>query len=172
MIAVGIVALTGLASQVTRQDQQLELASSPGSGIVVRSDVLALWLPYSIFELANGATAVPEISTHRGLQHVLAQQNQKDLWYALTIRGHQVNGEFIDLTIIRKPYDDPNGTPEMVQILEAVAGNPPRTPDMDFSTASVHIIPDDSLNREPREVITELLGHPSESIVEPPCVEP
>ena len=45
-------------------------------------------------------------------------------------------------------------------------------PRMDFSTASVHIIPDDSLNREPREVITELLGHPSESIVEPPCIEP
>ncbi len=56
VIAVGLVALTGLASQVTRQDQQLELASSPGSGIVVRSDVLALWLPRSMFELANGAT--------------------------------------------------------------------------------------------------------------------
>ncbi len=112
------------------------------------------------------------MSTHQGLQDVLERQNQKNLWYALTIRGHQVNGEFIDLTIIRKAYDDPNGTPEMVQILKAVAGNPPRTPARDFSTASVHIIPDDSLIREPREVITELLGHPSESIVEPPCVEP
>ena len=50
VIAVGLVALTGLASQVTRQDQQLELASSPGSGIVVRSDVFLLRLPRSMFE--------------------------------------------------------------------------------------------------------------------------
>jgi hypothetical protein len=172
VIAAGLVVLTGVASQVTRHDQQLELANGPGSGIVVRSDVLGLWLPYSMFELVNGATPVAEISTHQGLQHVLVQQNQKNLWYALTIRGHQVNGEFIDLTIIRKPYDDPNGTPEMVQILNTVAGNPPRTPAMDFSTASVHIIPDDLLNREPREVVAALLGHPSESIAEPPCFEP
>ena len=81
-----------------------------------------------MFELANGATPVPEISIHQELQHVLARQNQRNLWYAVTIRGHQVNGEFIDLTIIRKPYDDPNGIPEMVQILDAVAGNPPPTP--------------------------------------------
>ncbi len=172
VIAVALAGLTGLASQVTRQDQELELASSPGSGIVVRSDVLGIWLPYSIFELANGATPVPEISTHEELQHVLERQKQKNLWYALTIRGHQVNGEFVDLTIVRRPYDDPHGIAEMVQVLDAVAGNPPRTPARDFSTASVHIIPDDSLNREPREVIAELLGHPSESIVEPPCLEP
>ena len=147
VIAVALAGLTGLASQVTRQDQELELASSPGSGIVVRSDVLGLWLPCSMFEVANDVTPLQEISSHRELQHVLERQKQKNLWYALTIRGHQVNGEFIDLTIIRKPYADLNGIPEMVQILDAVAGHPPRTPAMDFSTASVHIIPDDSLNR-------------------------
>ena len=146
--------------------KQLEPADRPGSGIIVRSELLRLWLPQTLTELAKRQSQFRVVRTHEELQRFLELQDRKDLWYALTMRGHQVNGDFVDITFIRWPYDDPLHFPELLEILATAAGNPPRDPDADFSTASVHIIANDSLNREPREVIAELLGHPSEPVLD------
>jgi hypothetical protein len=45
MIAAGAVGLTGFAVQVSRQDPELASAGQPGAGIIVRSEVVRIWLP-------------------------------------------------------------------------------------------------------------------------------
>jgi len=90
------------------------------------------------------------------LKRFLGLRNQEDLWYALTTRAHQVNGRFVDLSVIRHPYHDPQDFPELLAVLAAAAGVPTRGLGSDFSTASVHIIPAESGKREPREVMVEL----------------
>jgi hypothetical protein len=72
--------------------------------------------------------------------------------------AYEANGEFSDVTCIRRPYDDSLYFPEVLAILATVAGNPPHEPNSDFSRASVHIVADEFLNGEPREVMAELLG--------------
>jgi hypothetical protein len=166
VFAAGVMGLARLSVHVARQAQKLEPADRPGSGIIIRSELLRFWLPQTLTELAKRQSQFRVVRTHEELQRFLELHDRKDLWCALTVRGHQVNGNFVDLTFIRRPYDDPLHFPEFLNILATAAGNPPRDPAADFSTASVHIIANDSLNREPREVIAELLGDPSEPLLD------
>jgi hypothetical protein len=94
------------------------------------------------------------------LQRLLELQDRRRLWYALTFRAHQFNGKVVDLTFIRRPYDNPRHFPEFLEILATAAGNPPRGPDADYSKASVSIIAQESSKREPRDVMAELLKGP------------
>jgi len=93
------------------------------------------------------------------LQRLLDLDHQDDLWYALSIRGHQANGGFADITFIRRPYTDSECFPELLNVLAMAAGNPPDYPTVDFlnfSTASVHVMPTDLWKRGPREAIADL----------------
>jgi hypothetical protein len=77
------------------------------------------------------------------------------------LRGHQVNGEFADITVFRRPYADVLTFAQFLDILATAAGNPPSDPDADFTNASIHIVPEDLLMGDPREVISELLRQPA-----------
>jgi hypothetical protein len=143
--------LTRFAYHVTRHAHGLADDDGADAGIVIRTEVLHLWLPQTLLEQAK----------HRPLQQFLERQGQDNLWYALTVRGHQHNGGFADITIVRRPCNDPARLSELLDILATAGGNPPSDPKLDFSHASVHIIAEEMAHREPREVIAELLGHPS-----------
>jgi hypothetical protein len=164
VFAAGVMGLAWLSCHVTRRDQGLEPDNSPGAGIAVRSEPIHLWLPRTLTELAQRQSQSRVVRTHEELRRFLELEGREDLWYALTARGHQVNGQFVDITVIRRPYDDAPHFPELLAILATVAGDPPRHPDADFSRASVHIIAEELLNSEPREVMAELLRHPSPSL--------
>ena len=164
VLAAGVTGLTCLSFHVARQDQELESASRSGSGIIVRSEPIHLWLPQTLTELAQHQSQSRVVRTHEELQRFLELEGREDLWYALTARGHQVNGGFVDITVIRRPYDDASHFPELLAILATVAGNPPHHPDADFSRASVHIMAQELLKGEPREVMAELLSHPSPAV--------
>jgi len=166
VFAAGVVGLARLSFHVARQAQELEPADRPGAGIIVRSELLRLWLPQTLTELAKRQSQSRVVRTHGELQRFLELQDQEDLWYAQTTRGHQVNGDFTDITVIRRPYDDPLHFPELLDILATAAGNPPSYPNADFSKASVHIIARDLLKCESREVMAELLRHPSPTVDE------
>jgi hypothetical protein len=166
VIAAGPMLLIRLASHVTRQAQEVEPANRPGSGVIVHTDVIGLWLPQTLIDLAKHLSPFPAPRTHQELQRFLERQNQKNLWYAVTIRGRQVSGALVDITLIRLPYNDPDHFPELLDILAAIAGNPPRDTTADFSTASVHILAGDSLKGEPREIIAEFLHDASQPVAE------
>jgi hypothetical protein len=160
VFSAGAIGLFGFSIHVTRQDRELEPANRPGAGIIVRSEPIHLWLPQALAELAQRQSQSPVVRTHEELRRFLETEDRQDLWYARTTRGHQVNGEVVDITVIRRPYDDPIHFSELLDVVATAAGKPPRDPEADYSEASVHILAQELLKREPREVMAELLGHP------------
>jgi hypothetical protein len=156
-IAAGSIGLTSFASFVARQDRLAASGKDPLDAIVIRSEVIHLYLPRTLIELGNHQTQQPPLQTHEELRRSLEVQQHRDLWYALTVRGFQVNGEFADTTFIRRPYAVPDRFAEFLEIMAAATASPP---DLwkNLSSATVHLIPDEFSERDPREVITKLIG--------------
>ena len=65
------------------------------------------------------------------------------------------------VTVFRRPYADVLTFAQFLDILATAAGNPPSDSDADFTNASIHIVPEDLLKGDPREVISELLRQPA-----------
>jgi hypothetical protein len=151
---------TRLSFHVARQAHEPEPADQPGAGIIVHSELLRLWLPQELTDLSKRQPQSLVVRTHEEMQRLLETPDRRRLWYALTFRVRQLNGKVVDLTFIRRPHDDPRHFPEFLDILATAAGNPPRGPDADYSKASVSIIAQESSEREPRDVMAELLNGP------------
>jgi hypothetical protein len=66
-----------------------------------------------------------------------------------------------DITVFRRLYTDVLAFAQFLDILATAAGNPPSDPDADFTNASIHMIPEDLLKGDPREVISEWLRQPA-----------
>jgi hypothetical protein len=154
VVVAAMIGLTRFASHVAQQAQELSSADGSDVGIVIRTEVLHLYLPQTLFERPK----------HQSLQQFFERPGRENIWYALTLRAHQVNGGFADVPIIRRPRNDSEHRPQLLEILATAGGNPPSDPNFDFSKADVHIFPDDLATREPTEVISELLRHPSPAV--------
>jgi hypothetical protein len=164
VFAACVIGLARLSVHVTHEAQQPDPADRSGGGIIDRFEVLRLWLPQTLAELAKRQSPLPVVQTHQGLQGVLELQGGKKLWFAMTVRGHQVNGKTVDITFIRWPYEDSSHFPELLDVLATAAGNSPCHHNADFSKASVHIIAEELLKCDPREVIAGLIGDPSPTV--------
>ncbi len=160
VLVAAIIALPRLTSHATRPADDLEPDNHLGGGTVTRYELLRLWLPRALTDLAKRQSQSQVVRDHGELKRFLERGKQEDSWYALTSRVHQVNGGFVDLTVIRRPYQEPQHFPELLAVLATAVGNPPRDLDTDFSTASITIIPEDLRKREARQVLSELLSHP------------
>ena len=154
----GVIGLIGLSVHIARQDTEIEPTHHSGAGMIVRSEPVHLWLPRTLTELAQRQSRSGVILSHEDLRRFLEVEGRRDLWYAMTARAYQVNGDATDITIIRWPYDDATHLPELLEILATVGGNPPHRPDADFSKATVHMIGPESQKCEPREVMAEMLA--------------
>jgi hypothetical protein len=165
LILAAAIGISHLPSQATRPSRQLELDDGPAAGIIVRAELLHLWLPESLTELAGRQPESAVVPTHQELRSLLERLGQESLWYALTFRCHQVDGDAADVTFTRQPYDDPQYFQEFLAVLATAAGNPPRHSAADFSKATVHLIPGDLSKSQPREAMEELL---SAGTVRPP----
>ena len=141
----------------SRPSRLPESDDKPGSGVTVRAEVLHLWMPETLIDLAGHQPLSSVVQTHDELPTSLERRGKEKLWYALTTRGHQVNGGIADITIIRHPYRDPQHVQEFLDVLATVAGNPPSYPTKHYSGAEVHVLPVEVSEREPSEVVEELL---------------
>ena len=159
--AAGMFGLTCLPLPADREGQALESAHNLGSGIIVRSELLELWLPETLTKLAQRPSQALGLRSHEELQRYLEAEGRKDVWYALTTRAHQVNGDFVDITVIRWPYSEPLQFAELREILARAGGDPANDSDAGGPPAAVRILQQDELVREPRQVMAELLGHRS-----------
>jgi hypothetical protein len=128
----------------------------PGSGIIVRTEVTALWIPCALRDVAQGEADAPIFRSSEALQTELKRRGLNDAWYALTYRGHQVNGEFREITQIRRLSEAADHLHELQDVMAAAAGRPPRHAARDFSNARVEVIPDARQAIDPREAITRL----------------
>jgi len=125
-----------------------EFNDPPGSGVIVRSEVIHLWLPEILVDPARHEFPALAARTHQELKKALERRGQEKLWYAITVRGHQVNDRATDISFIRYPYREPDHLQELMDILATVAGIPPRHPSADYSAAIVHIMPASMSQRE------------------------
>ncbi|WP_406695404.1 hypothetical protein V5E97_30715 [Singulisphaera sp. Ch08] len=126
------------------------------SGIIVRSEVIHLWLPESLRELASPQSQVPITTNHNDLRRYLEHQNRQDPRYAVTIRGHQADGDHADVHFIRHPSENPDHFLELLNILADVRGTPGHESATNFPGASTHFISDELLNRGPSEILAEI----------------
>jgi hypothetical protein len=158
LITVAGFALTHLPSLATSRGQERQFGNYPGAGVLVWAELRHLWLPESLIGLAERQPELAVLRSHRELHSVLKRLGEENLWYALTIRCHQVNGDVSDITFIRHPYHDVGQFQEFLAILAKATRNSPRQPAMGISKATLHLIPGDQLAREPREIMEELIS--------------
>jgi hypothetical protein len=163
VIVASALAFMSLDSRGIRPSRVLKPDEQPGSGVIVRDEVLHLWLPESLLDLPGHQSEPSLAQTHQELRSSLERRGRENVWYALTIRSHVDNGEMADITFIRHPYSDAEHFQELLDVLSTAAGNPPRGPTSNYSNAAVHILPGELSERKPREVIEELLSPPSQS---------
>jgi hypothetical protein len=155
-VGTGSIGLTAFACQTARQDRSLEPDNPSGDHTVIRAEVVRIWLPPALIELAHRRSQSRLTHDGKELQRFLELPDHKDLWFAFLMRGHLVNGQSDEIIIMRWPCRDSREFPELSEVLATAAGNPPRDSTIDLSSAVVHVIPDKLLKREPREVIAEL----------------
>jgi hypothetical protein len=144
IVVLLVTAAIGLAhfdAVVPRRGAVPELSDAPGSGVIVRSEVSDLWLPETLVDLARSESPALVARTHQELKKALERRGQGNLWYAITVRCHQVNIRTLDISFIRYPYRQPEHLHEFMNVLATAVGSPPRHPSADYSAAIVHILP-------------------------------
>ena len=151
-LVIGI-ALRQFHASTSHPSESAEQDGLPGSGMVTRYEVMDLWLPESLIEKDDRGLPTREKSTHENLKSFLEQRGMKDVWYVVSIRGHQVNHRYADTLFIRYPYRQPENFLEFQAVMATVAGNPPDQTFADFSETELHIVSEgmshhDWLNRK------------------------
>ena len=154
---VGIAGVVGLVS-VSFQAGAPGPEDPPGSGIVVRTEVTALWIPRALRDVAQGEAGAPVFRSPEALQTELKRRGLNDAWYALTYRGYQVNGDSAEITQVRRISEAPAHIEEFQDMMAMAAGHPPRHEGREFSHVKVEIIPDTLLTANPLEAVSQLLG--------------
>jgi hypothetical protein len=133
---------------------------SAGSGIIVRVEVIALWIPRALHDMAQLQDGAPVFLSPEAVHTELKRRGLNDAWYALTYRGHQVNREFVDMTQIRRLSAAADHLDELQAVMAKAAGRPPQYDGLDFSLARVEVIPDTLQAVDPREAVTRLIDEP------------
>jgi hypothetical protein len=166
-IVVGVAGIAGLV-YVSFQARSPGPADSPGSGIIVRTEVTALWIPRALHEAAQSEAGAPVLLSLDALHTELKRRGLNDPWYSITYRQHQVNGEFGELSQIRHLSEAANHRDEFEAVMATAAGTPRRFEDRDFSHATVEVIPDTLQAVDPRQAITRLMAEPVVGDKSPP----
>jgi hypothetical protein len=150
------IGLTQFDAVAPRPSAEREFSDPPCSGVIVRSEVTNLWLPEILVEPAGDDFPALIARTHQELKKVLERRGQENLWYAITVRGHQANHGAADISFIRYPYREPENLQELMDVQATVAGSPPRHQSADYSAAKVHIMPAGMSQREWLEAMQAL----------------
>ena len=85
--------------------------------MIVRSEVIHLWLPEVLVDPARREFPALVARTHQELKKALERRGQEDLSYAITVRGHQANHGAADISFIRYPYREPENLQELIDVL-------------------------------------------------------
>jgi hypothetical protein len=152
----GIVVLVSVSFQAGTPGPE----DSPGSGIVVRTELAALWIPRALYDVAQREAGAPVFLSPEALHTELKRRGLNDAWYALTYRAHQLNGEFREITQIRRLSEAADHLEELQAVMATAAGIPPRYEGRDFSHAKVEVLSDTLQAADPREAVTRLMAEP------------
>jgi hypothetical protein len=158
----------------TAPSRLLKPDDEPGSGVIARTEIVSLWLPEPLIDLAAVVSPSSAPRTHLELRAILERRGQTEVWYALTARGHQIDGGAADITLIRRPYHDAEHFEELLNILAAADGQTTSSSTR-YAGAELHIVPTALAAREPRKAIEalsrRLSRRPDGRFGEPPARE-
>jgi hypothetical protein len=157
LITAGAFGLSRLASHAPRLGKAHVIDNRAGAGITVRNQVIHVWLPEPLLDVAKRESKTVVVQNHQELRKTLERKGYQSPWYAFTVRAHQVNGGVAELTFIRNPYHDPEDFQEFLDVLGTARGHPPRYPAADYSTATVHVMP---AKMSQRELLEEIQASP------------
>jgi hypothetical protein len=130
----------------------------PRSGIVVRTEVTALWIPRALLHMVQGETGTPVFRSPEALQTELRRRGLNDAWYAVTYRGYQVDGAAVEITQVRRISEAHAHIEEFRDMMAIAAGHPPHHEVQEFSHVKLEIIPDTMLNADPRKAVSQLIA--------------
>jgi hypothetical protein len=151
IVVVLVTTATGLTqfdAVAPRPGAAPEFGDPPGSGLIVRSEVIRLWVPETLVDPARHELPAPAAPTRQELKKVLERRGQENLWYAITVRAHLADDRAEDTSFIRYPHRQPEYLSELMDVLTAVAGSHRRHPSADYSAAIVHVVPAGTSQRE------------------------
>jgi hypothetical protein len=132
----------------------------PGSGIILSTEFTAIRMPRALRDLARQQTGPPVDQSREELQTYLRRNGWSAAWYALTYRGHQVNGGYAEITQIRRLSEAADHLDELQVVMATAAGKPPRFECGDYLHARLEVIPESLQAVDPRETITRLMAEP------------
>jgi hypothetical protein len=164
----GIAGLIGLGSHVNTSDPDQGMEWHAGERDLIYSEIAALFVPAKLIELAHDPSVDADMESDEAIRLCLGRRGLEKAWYLVVARGFQVNGELVEMTAYTLPYEMPAKRREFRQVLETLAGKPPRDHLVDYSTARVRIIPPGLESAEPREVIEAMPIGPTQSEPESP----
>lgn len=141
---IGLLLVGGSAAILGPAREPLEAANpfpeaSPGEGIVVRTEVTAVWLPRALLLHQADLAAV---RSREQLESYLTLHGLRATSYALTYRGHQVDGGSADLTQVRRADEWAAHFAEFQGVFSTAVGRPPNQVAMDFSGAEIRLLPE------------------------------
>jgi hypothetical protein len=111
-----------------------------GSGVVIRSEAVRWWLPRTLIDIKQRELNASAAPTHHELKAALEGRRQENLWYTVTIRGHQANGGAADITFMRHPCREPEWFQELVDVLATATVTPHHNLTAGECAAIVHIV--------------------------------
>jgi hypothetical protein len=161
MTLIAIVAITIGSAQLDFTASQPantpEFDDPPGSGVIVRTEVVYACVPQILIDLAERDLAADVASTHEVWKTALERHGHENVCYGLLVRAHQVNGRVVDLTFIRYPHRESESFQELQEVVAVAAGHPPvGHPARDYSRTTVQIAPRNASRREILESIKAL----------------
>ena len=161
VIVAGAIGLSYFADYVNMRNQTAAEADEPHWGGVVRIEVVRVWLPAVLSELAQQNSTTEVIGTHEDLKRLLELRGQENTWYAMVWRAHNARGEFVDMPVVRQPDSEPQLFPELLELLSSAAGNSHGEPTEWYPTTSFALLPEGFRNRDPRAAILDLIDDPA-----------
>src|SRR5262249_51717794 len=129
-----------------------------GTGVDERSEIVEIWLPKALYDLVNDEPELHTVRSGAELRSRLKANGSAPVWIAFRVRHFSRDGRSTDIRHFNYPCDESG--PVFRQCLDLVAtaaGKPPHYPLVDFSAAKVGIIPDPLMQRNPRDVLDELM---------------
>ena len=136
--AVGLAVLAFHPSNRGTAGEQLDI---PGSGITIRGELVDVWMPESLLELVRADSAIPGPLDREKSRLQLNRERGGTLWYALTHRLDQRNGQATQITTIRYPCRPPLDFETFCELVEQIRISRSQHERSNVSTPAVHIIP-------------------------------
>jgi hypothetical protein len=129
-----------------------------GGGVDETAEIVEIWLPRALYNLVHEKPGALSVDWSAELRSRLKGNGSAPVWIAFRVRHYSRDGRSTDVRHFSYPCDETGPAfQQCLDLLVTAAGKPPHYPTVDFSTAKVGVIPERLIERNPRDVVDELM---------------